>query len=123
MVAQEEEEIEYKRAFPDHYAAFTDILDADGDVLGDPPAAPQPASEEQATEAEAGSAAAHALLQGDLLADIVHEHARYHISFCPFHNLIFLLPPMLSKTPSSREECLKEPYGFCLEALVQEASI
>lgn len=75
--AQEEEEADYKRTFPDHSATFADILDAEDDEgMYEPAGAAAPGAEEQATEAEAGSAAAHALLQGDLLEDIVQEHAR-----------------------------------------------
>ena len=44
-------------------------------------------AEEQATEAEAGSAAAHALLQGDLLEDIVQEHARCTAA-CSVYNFL-----------------------------------
>ena len=77
-LAQEEEEADYKRAFPDHSAAFADILEMEpGDEGSLEPAVPAASgTEQQATEAEAGSAAAHALLQGDLLEDIVREHAR-----------------------------------------------
>ena len=62
-------------------------MDPGDEGLLDPVAPAASGAEQQATEAEAGSAAAHALLQGDLLEDIVQEHARY-----TFPLPMFLLP-------------------------------
>lgn len=79
MMWQEEEEADYRRAFPDHTAAFADILadaEEDGDWAGPAQADGSGVMEQQASQAEAGSAAAQALLQGDILEDIVAQHAR-----------------------------------------------
>ena len=88
--AQEEDEADYKRRFPDHHAAFADIVadEAAGDTLmqdaradmtphqnGEAPAE-QHQEQQAATRAEAGSRAAQELLQGDLLGEVVREHAR-----------------------------------------------
>lgn len=85
--AQEVDEADYKQRFPDHAAAFADILqdedasedadmgmDAAGAYTGTSGAKEQ--EEGVASGAEAGSAAAQALLQGALLDDIVAAHAR-----------------------------------------------
>ena len=75
---QEEEQADYKHAFPDYHASFADILEASGDDMDiDGPSEGREAQQQQgATHAEAGSASAKQLMQGQLLGDIVLQHAR-----------------------------------------------
>ena len=74
---QAEDEADFQRQFPDHFAAFADLASPDdaGDVLSAPEPAAQPAA--PATSAvDSGSGAARALVEGALLDDIVALHAR-----------------------------------------------
>ena len=74
---QEEEEADYKQRFPDYHTAFADILEDSGDALeADESSAQAQQQQQQATQAEASSAASKQLMQGQLLDDIVLQHAR-----------------------------------------------
>ena len=77
---QEEEEADYQQRFPDYHTAFDDILDAEGMEQDDPSAQskmPQDGLHQpQATQAQASSAVSKQLMQGQLLDDIVAQHAR-----------------------------------------------
>ncbi|MEW5303413.1 MAG: hypothetical protein WDW36_006109 [Sanguina aurantia] len=89
---EEESEASYLTSFPDHYAAFSDlaVLDGDQDVPDPvdehgnpivdpyrsraPPALPGAGNIAVASEGQARSSSARALLDGELLADLVHLH-------------------------------------------------
>lgn len=79
---QEEEDADYKHRFPDYHASFADILEASGDgmemehPLGGPHAGLEAPQQQGATQAEASSALSKQLMQGQLLDDIVLQHAR-----------------------------------------------
>lgn len=75
---QEEEESEYKERFPDYHAAFEDILEGDVMDVDEEPAQAdkEDTPQQQVSAAEAGSASSKQLLQGQLLHDIVAQHAR-----------------------------------------------
>ena len=82
-IASEEEEDEqsYKQRFPDHFSAFADVAELDDmPHLGDDSAALQQAAADEAepgmTDAQASSNAAHQLLHGDILVDVVSLHTR-----------------------------------------------
>lgn len=109
---QEEEEADYKQRFPDHHAAFADILQDDSmdvdmdDAISAAAAADGgagAAEEGAATGAEAGSAAARALLQGELLRDIMSAHARSPRRFLTPKELNSLHITLLSCIPALRE--------------------
>ena len=78
---QEEEEADYKQRFTSYHTAFDDILEPEGMELYEPSAqseVPQDGPQQpQATQAQASSAVSKQLMQGQLLDDIVAQHARY----------------------------------------------
>ena len=79
LCLQEEEEADYKQRFPDYHASFADILEASGDgmELDEHSDVGQQATQQQgATQAETSSASSKQLMQGQLLDDIVIQHAR-----------------------------------------------
>lgn len=82
MLLQEEDERDYQERFPDHFKGFEDIAVLEGEVPVDDDRLPLPPPEADATEdavasaAQASSAAASALLHGELLNELVTLHAR-----------------------------------------------
>ena len=72
---QEHAEAEYRRRFPDNFAAFADLKQSD-DMLVDTPhtQAQAPA----ASQAQAGSAHAQGLLGGEFLSEVVQLHMRLY---------------------------------------------
>jgi len=90
-----EDEADFQRQFPDHYAAFADLAapdDADAVMSApEPPAAAAaPPGGAAAGDARAASAAARALVEGEVLDDIVALHgrcacARVRVSFIVLH--------------------------------------
>jgi len=77
LFLKEEEEADYKLCFPDYHTAFADILEDSGDAWeADKSSAQAQQQQQQATQAEACSASSKQLMQGQLLDDIVLQHAR-----------------------------------------------
>ena len=77
---QEEDEADYKQRFPDYHASFADILEDGMEMDEQSGADHQAAQQAGATQAEASSASSKQLMQGQLLDDIVVQHARCVIS-------------------------------------------
>lgn len=67
---QEQAEAEYRRRFPNHFAAFADLAEDDLDLADDPPAQ----QSVLVTASQASSSQAQALLTGEFLDDIVQLH-------------------------------------------------
>ena len=91
---QEEEEADYKQRYPDYHASFADILEDGMEMDEQTSMGHQDQQQQGATQAEASSASSKQLMQGQLLDDIVVQHARYayltlggtlHLrALCPF---------------------------------------
>ncbi|GLI68780.1 hypothetical protein VaNZ11_013272, partial [Volvox africanus] len=81
MNEDQEAEVTYRLAFPDHYAPFRDVAPLDPDEERQQEEEEEAAmhgggaSAEAATAAQARSSAARQLLDGDLLRDVVQLHA------------------------------------------------
>jgi midasin len=77
---QEEDEADFNQRFPDHFAAFADVAGEEPADHDTPPAHPPPGTDgadgAAASEAEAKTAAARALLEGDILEELVALHAQ-----------------------------------------------
>ncbi|KAK9809153.1 hypothetical protein WJX72_010301 [[Myrmecia] bisecta] len=77
LTEEEEAEADFKKRFPDHFAAFADVasMDEEGAHLEDDP---RPQEPDAVSEAQLHSAAARGLLQGEILHDIVNLHERIY---------------------------------------------
>jgi hypothetical protein len=105
LLWQEEEEADYKEAFPDHAAAFVDILQDEHECNAGPGGVMD--TEQQATQAEAGSAAAQALLHGDLLKDVVELHGRCWVKkICQCTGHLLCIMNSVSHSPGTQEGVL-----------------